>query len=288
MFSTAVSGSPGSSTYKTNDGTVWSQAGGDIQFMVPGGQIVVGVEGVVPGANAGVLTQFGGDIAMYSQGSLKLGLSRIMTNYGDDILVWSNKGDINAGRGAKTTIGYTAPRRVYDELGNVTLVPSVPQAGAGIAARSAIAGVDDGDIDLNAPEGVIDVGEAGISGRNINLAATAIINAANVTTSGNVTGVPMVQAPNIATALSTSNATAATQQVATPNQGSGNERPSVIIVEVLGYGGGDDQQPEKKRKSDDRQTYNTNSVLQVVGSGVLSNTQKQALTADEQIGLQER
>ena len=56
----------------------------------------------------------------YSQGDIALGLSRIFTTYGGDIFAWSAAGDINAGRGAKTTLVYTPPRRVYDDIGNAT------------------------------------------------------------------------------------------------------------------------------------------------------------------------
>ena len=48
-------------------------------------------------------------------------------------------------------------------------------------------------------------------------------NANNFKVSGTTTGVPTVQA----------------QQAAGPRQGSGDAQPSIIIVEVLGFGGGD-------------------------------------------------
>ncbi|MFX6790202.1 hypothetical protein ABTH34_19970, partial [Acinetobacter baumannii] len=52
--------------------------GGNIQLLAPGGRILLGVEGVVPPASAGLITQGKGDIETYSKGSLLLGLSRIM------------------------------------------------------------------------------------------------------------------------------------------------------------------------------------------------------------------
>jgi filamentous hemagglutinin-like outer membrane protein len=112
--------------------------------------------------SAGMITQGSGDIHAYSKGSLLLGLSRIMTTFGGDILAWSAEGDINAGRGAKTTIVYTPPKRVYDNYGGVTLSPNVPSSGAGIATLNPIPGLPSGDIDLIAPLGTIDAGEAGI------------------------------------------------------------------------------------------------------------------------------
>jgi hypothetical protein len=207
---------------------------------------------------------------MYSKGSILLGLSRIMTTFGGNIIGWSAEGDINAGRGSKTTVVYTPPRRVYDSYGNVSLSPQAPSSGAGIATLNPIPEVKAGDVDLIAPLGKIDAGEAGIrvSG-NLNLAALQILNAANIQVQGKSTGIPTVQAPNISAGLAASNATAATQQTAAPNAGAGNDRPSVIIVEFLGYGGGDGEpaQEDKRRKDSEPQTYNQNSAVQFVEFG---------------------
>ena len=81
-----------------------SSFGGNIQLLTPGGQQVLGVEGVAPPASAGVVTQGQGNIQLYAQGSVLLGQSRIMTTFGGHIQAWSANGDINAGRGAKTTV----------------------------------------------------------------------------------------------------------------------------------------------------------------------------------------
>jgi Filamentous haemagglutinin family outer membrane protein len=272
---------------KQFDAGIRTNSGGSIQILTPGGQTIVGVEGLTPGANAGLLTQGSGDIDIYSLGSLLLGQSRVMTTFGGNILAWSARGDINAGRGSKTTTVFTPPKRVYDNYGNVTLAPTVPSSGAGIATLNPIPEVKAGNIDLIAPLGTIDAGEAGIrvSG-NVNLAALQVLNAANIQVQGTSTGIPTVQAPSIAAALSTSNATAATQQTATPNQGSGNERPSVIIVEVLGYGGGTDgEQPAKKREDEQKQTYNPSAPVRVVGYGPVRSSDTGDLTEEEKRAL---
>ncbi|WP_245258240.1 filamentous haemagglutinin family protein [Rhodopseudomonas palustris] len=249
---------------------VRTQKGGDIQTLTPGGRTIIGIEGQVPPASAGLVTQGQGDIQLYSKGSILLGLSRIMTTFGGDIIAWSAEGDINAGRGSKTTVVYTPPRRVYDNYGNVSLSSQVPSSGAGIATLNPIPEVPAGDVDLIAPLGTIDAGEAGIrvSG-NVNLAALQILNAANIQVQGSSTGIPTVQAPNMSAGLAASNATAATQQTAAPNTGAGNDRPSVIIVEFLGFGGGDGEpaQENKRRKDSERQTYNQNSAVQFVEFG---------------------
>lgn len=169
--------------------------GGDIQMVAPGGQIVIGVEAAVPPSTAGVITQGqNSDIQIYSKGSVLLGLSRIMTTFGGDILVWSAKGDINAGRGSKTTVIYTPPKRSYDNYGRVTLGAQAPSTGAGIATLRPIPETAPSDIDLIAPLGTIDAGEAGIrvSG-NVNLAALQIVNAGNIQVQSNATGIPTLQ-----------------------------------------------------------------------------------------------
>ncbi len=40
-------------------------------------------------------------------------------------MVWSATGDINAGRGSKTTTIFTPPKREYDNYGNIKLSPTV-------------------------------------------------------------------------------------------------------------------------------------------------------------------
>ena len=274
---------------KTRDGAVRTESGGDIQMMAPGGQIVVGVESLVPTDKAGLVTQGKGNIQLYSQRSLLLGLSRIMTTYGGSILGWSAEGDINAGRGSKTTTVYTPPKRRYDKYGAVELSPDATSSGAGIATLNPLPEVPPGDIDLIAPLGTIDAGEAGIrvSG-NVNLAALQILNAANIQVQGTSTGIPTVQAPSISAALSTSNATAASQQTATPNQGAGNAQPSVIIVEVLGYGGGEAPKPsdeDEKRSQRTERSYNHDSAFQVVGVGELNETEMRVLAETERKAL---
>jgi filamentous hemagglutinin family protein len=220
--------------------------GGDITLLTPGGRQVLGIEGKTPqpvaGVVPGVITQGAGDIHVYALGSILLGQSRIMTTFGGGILGWSAEGDINAGRGSKTTVVYTPPKRVYDSWGNVTLSSDVPSTGAGIATLAPIAEVPAGDIDLIAPLGTIDAGEAGIrvSG-NVNLAALQVVNAANIQVKGQSVGIPTVAAVNVG---ALSNASAAASQAAGAAQevlqrermASRQALPSVFTVRVLGFG----------------------------------------------------
>ena len=166
-----------------------SSFGSNIQLLTPGGQQVLGVK-AWPAGQRRRERRARGNIQLYAQGSVLLGQSRIMTTFGGHIRAWSANGDINAGRGA-TTVLYTPPRRVYDAFGNVTLSPTVPSTGAGIGTLAPIPEVPAGDVDLIAPLGTIDAGEAGIrvSG-NVNIAALHVVNAANIQVQGREQGHP--------------------------------------------------------------------------------------------------
>ncbi len=218
--------------------------GGAINILTPGGQALLGVAtGPQPPASAGVLTQGVGDIGIFSHDSVLLGQSRVFTTFGGSILIWSANGDVNAGRGSKSTAVYSPARILYDANGKISLSPSVPSTGAGIATLSPIPGTSAGDVDLVAPLGTIDAGEAGIrvSG-NANLAALTVANASNVQTQGKSSGLPTVSVPNVG-ALSAATAAAASasqaaQQSAQGNNGGNSSRQalSTITVEVIGYG----------------------------------------------------
>lgn len=210
---------------------------------------------------------------MCSEGSILLGQSRIMTTFGGDILAWSATGDINAGRGAKTPVVYTPPRRVYDDIGNVTLSPTLPSQGAGIATLAPIPQVPPGDVNLVAPLGTIDAGEAGIrvSG-NVNLAALRIVNAANIDVQGKATGLPVAAVANVS-ALTSAGAAASAAVVAAADLAKHEkqkQRPSVIQVEVLGFGAAETS--ERPRAAQQLQTgtpdpYDSGKLLQIVGLG---------------------
>ncbi|HIE2513241.1 TPA: filamentous hemagglutinin family protein [Pseudomonas aeruginosa] len=268
---------------------VHTNFGGDIQLLTPGGQQVFGIEGEAPPSTAGVVTQGVGNIRSYALGSILLGQSRVMTTFGGDIQIWSAEGDINAGRGSKTTVVYTPPRRIYDAWGNVSLSPQVPSTGAGIATLNPIPEVAPGDIDLIAPLGTIDAGEAGIrvSG-NVNVAALQVVNAANIQTQGQSSGIPLVASVNTGALTSASaaasSATQAAEDVSRQQQAAAWQRmPSVITVQVLGFG---NERLEPSRDGASRSPgYNPDSAVQVLGAGALGEQARSQLTDEERGNL---
>ncbi|MEH0997793.1 filamentous hemagglutinin family protein [Pseudomonas aeruginosa] len=268
---------------------VHTNFGGDIQLLTPGGQQVFGIEGEAPPSTAGVVTQGVGNIRSYALSSILLGQSRVMTTFGGDIQIWSAEGDINAGRGSMTTVVYTPPRRIYDAWGNVSLSPQVPSTGAGIATLNPIPEVAPGDIDLIAPLGTIDAGEAGIrvSG-NVNVAALQVVNAANIQTQGQSSGIPLVASVNTGALTSASaaasSATQAAEDVSRQQQAAARQRmPSVITVQVLGFG---NERLEPSRDGASRSPgYNPDSAVQVLGAGALGEQARSQLTDEERGNL---
>jgi hypothetical protein len=95
----------------TISGFVHTDFGGDIQLLTPGGGVTLGSEGLAAGADSGLVAQGDGNIQIYSKDSILLGLWRIMTKFGGNILAWS------AGRAASTSSATrSAPSRVSKTL----------------------------------------------------------------------------------------------------------------------------------------------------------------------------
>jgi hypothetical protein len=142
----------------------------------------------------GIFTETGGAIDVFANGDVNVNEARMMTFEGGDITVWSDKGNINAGKGSKAAIN--ASRPTYSCVAGVCSLKFTPPAvGSGIRALTYAPDVDTpapppGDIYLFAPQGVIDAGEAGISGGKVILGAVTVLNVANISFSAGSVGVP--------------------------------------------------------------------------------------------------
>ena len=187
---------------------IYTLSGGTIALLVPGGEVNVGLATVPPGLPArqpsqlGIVAQGAGDVNIYSKGDINVNASRIFTLGGGNILIWSDEGSIDAGRGSKSSISAPAPQVTFDALGNVTLNLAGAVAGSGIRTIQIDPDVSAGNVDLIAPEGTVNAGDAGIGAAgNINIAALQVIGLNNIQFGGSATGVP-AQVGNLGASLS--------------------------------------------------------------------------------------
>jgi filamentous hemagglutinin family protein len=246
----SAAANPSSGTITLATRLVETKNGGNISLLAPGGGVTVGRSADPQKPDQGVITEQGGDISVYAQDSIGVGTSRIFTLFGGNEIIWSSLGDIAAGSGSKT-VHSAPPTRVLINPQSATVENDLAglATGAGIGVLATLTGVAPGSVDLIAPVGTIDAGDAGIrASGTINISALHVLNANNIQAGGAATGVPVSSAPNIGglAAASSSAAASASSAAQVANQQSEESEsqqaviPSIITIEVLGYGGGED------------------------------------------------
>jgi hypothetical protein len=209
----------------------------------------------IPIGYEGVLTLRGGSIDTFTDGDFLLNQSRLFTEDGGDIAMWSSNGDLNAGQGPKTAANFPpvvvrVDEDLFSQLDSVSGV-----SGAGIAAFEPAPGVPPPDVFLIAPRGTVDAGDAGVRvAGNLYVAALAVANAENFSVGGTAFGVPASAAVDVAAQTSGSAASAAAAQAAetVANASRTQNSPSIISVDLLGVTGapgcGDEDERKCKRK----------------------------------------
>ncbi|MEO6055080.1 MAG: filamentous hemagglutinin family protein, partial [Chthoniobacterales bacterium] len=231
-----------------------STSGGDISIFAPGGKLTLASSTIGnPETPPGIVTEDGGNIFVFAKDNVDIGIGRIFTLRGGNEVIWSSTGNIAAGSSSKTVQTAPPTRVIIDpQSADVQTDLAGLATGGGIGVLATVTGVAPGDVDLIAPNGVVDAGDAGIrASGNIKIAAVQVLNANNIQAAGSTSGVPVtptVAAPNIAGLTSAANTAGATSNAANDvanqarNQATADETPSDISVEVIGYGGGDGEQ----------------------------------------------
>lgn len=227
---------------------------GGIDLLAPGGLVNAGVP-TSSGTDIGIVTEFGGDIRAFAETGFQVEQSKVITQYGSDITIWVNNGDIDAGRGSKSAV--SVPERVVstDADGNTTILVKGVAAGSGIRGQTydpdGPAGPqlapELGDVTLIAPRGKLNLGEAGIGGGKIKIIAPEVTGPGGIDGTS-VSGAPATDTSSLAATAGIANVgseatNSATDGVerqmaqATPeNFMPKNFMPAFVSVEVIGLG----------------------------------------------------
>jgi filamentous hemagglutinin family protein len=251
--------STGSGDIQTRARDIRTASGGAITIAAPGGGVTMASDIFGnPLTPPGIVTEYGGAISILTDGDVDIGQARIFTLRGGDLTIWSSSGDIAAGNAPKTVVT-APPTRVMIDATSADIQTDLGglATGGGIGVLAAVEDVEPGAVNLIAPEGTVDAGDAGIRATgDIKIAAAAVVNADNISSGGTTSGAPSspsVAAPNIggltsgasSSAAANSAASSVAQQSASQDKPA-DEAPSLITVEVLGYGGGDRSTEEEE------------------------------------------
>ena len=221
-----------------------TEQGGDIELLAPYGKVVAGLPTATASlkksaAQLGIVTVQGGAISAMTRDDFLVNSQRVFTLQGGDILLWSSEGDIDAGRGAKTASATPPPRLRRKSDGTVVLDLTQSISGSGIAALRANPDVTPGNVDLIAPRGTVDAGEAGIRAlANLNIAARQVAGADNIQVGGQAAGLPVADTSGIGAAVASAAAagTGKASEDAFKNADALDDQQTNVEVDVLGFG----------------------------------------------------
>lgn len=204
-----------SGNYKGDINLYYSQIktlrGGSINMLTPGGGVNAGLANASSNgpqktaAQLGVVTVSGGDINAFVNNDFLVNQSRVFTLQGGNILMWSSYGNLDAGKGSKTVSSTPPPLLVVDpKTGTFNVDATQSVVGSGIRVLLANKNVVPGTVDLYAPAGVINAGDAGIGAAgDIFLGALQVIGANNINFGGTSVGVPVSVAAPVSVSLGT-------------------------------------------------------------------------------------
>lgn len=243
---------------------IYTLAGGDINLLIPGGLLNVGLANQPQNlpvtrkpSDLGIVAEGPGAVRIFADSDVLVNQSRIFTLQGGDIIIWSSTGDIDAGRGAKSSVSAPPPVITVDNTGTIKVEFSDAIAGSGIRGILTREGIEPGDVDLDAPAGEVNAGDAGIgSAGNLNIAAPQVVGLDNIQVGGASTGVPTDNSGLASSLTGVSNVAAgAVNAAASSASGKGEEANSAadaamgwLEVFVEGFGDKDEDQEKDRIK----------------------------------------
>lgn len=221
-----------------------TEQGGDIELLAPYGKVVAGLPTLPAGfdksaAQLGIVTVNGGAIRAMTRDDFLVNSQRVFTLQGGDILLWSSEGNIDAGRGAKTASATPPPRLRRKSDGTVVLDLTRSISGSGIAALRANPDVTPGNVDLIAPRGTVNAGDAGIRAlANLSIAAQQVLGADNIQFGGLAAGLPVADTSGLGAAAASASAagTGKASEDAFKNTDALDDQQANLEVDVLGFG----------------------------------------------------
>ncbi len=229
---------------------VKTERGGGVDLLVPGGLVNAGL--AVPSTlqdnskQLGIVTVLNGAVNAMVHDDFLVNQSRVFTLGGGGITIWSSVGGIDAGKGSKTATLASPPVIKVDSQGNVTTELQGAASGSGIGVLLTNPGATPDLVDLIAPVGTVDAGDAGIrASGGVFIAANTLLNAGNISAPSVSVGggaAVTVSAPAAgggasSSAAASSAALQAAQQSANTGQGNTAQNlPSIIIIDVIGLG----------------------------------------------------
>lgn len=225
-----------------------TEQGGSIDLWAPAGSVVAGAQAVSSSvqeklndrsqgpSTVGVFTIQGGSVRSLVSQDFLVNQGRVFTLSGGDITLISQYGNIDAGKGAKTSASAPPPLLTTDASGNTKLDLAGSISGSGIATLRTSDTQAPSNVVALAPRGIFDAGDAGVrSTGKVQIEAAVVLNANNISASGGVSGSVAVASVASVAAPSTDTASTATQSAA--KQSSAPAAPTLALtVDVLGYG----------------------------------------------------
>jgi len=184
-----------------------AEQSGSIAVFAPQGGVVVGASSAPAldtyakkktAAQLGIFTLGGGDIIGMARDNFDVYRSRVFTVAGGDIDLWSSQGNIDAGRGARDVTVASPPQLQTDPNTGVQFLNfGASVTGSGIGALETVPDQPPSNINLMAPAGYVDAGEAGIRAQTgtVTLGTNLVLNGSNIQAASGISGGAVVASP---------------------------------------------------------------------------------------------